>query len=127
MSRNPDAEHHRSGNRYRLAYTQPADDQLSLFLAYREWLDNEARVLGAELFEGFYGEDACRIIPQSTGVAKFHFPGGKQWLEMPPASGRAATVMGAAGVDLSAIDRSYPSDGIWWAILDGRVFVKKGA
>ncbi len=108
------------------AFNHP-EDQLPLFLAYREWLDNEARVLGAELFEGFYGKDACRIIPQSTGVAKYHFPCGKRWWEMPAPSGRAKIVMSAAGVDLSAIRPSYLDDGIWRAILSGCSSAKKEA
>ncbi len=106
----------------------PASAQgLPLFLAYREWLHNEAVILGAELFEGFYGKNANKIVPQNTGVGDFHFPSGKEWWKMPPASGRAAIVMGSVGVDFSAIRQSPYDLEIWHTIRSGGAFAKKEA
>jgi hypothetical protein len=67
--------------------------------AYSEWLFNERRLLTIEM----YGRDNDmeRYVP-ATKAARFHFPSGsKSWDALPQPSTRVATILAAAGVDLS--------------------------
>ena len=68
--------------------------------AYRQWLDTEARLLGAEMYPES-GVDAVRFVPMNTASKDYHFLPGSMasWRDLPQPTTRAEAMCRVLGID----------------------------
>lgn len=79
---------------------------------YRQWLHNESRLLGVELYPEL-GTDAPRYVPETT-AAEFHFPTCGDWRDVPKPSTRAELVLRAVGALPGATNETTAKARIAW-------------
>jgi hypothetical protein len=68
--------------------------------AYRQWLDMEQRLLGAEMYPEA-GADAFRFVPMNTASRDYHMPSGTgaSWRDLPSPMSRAEAMCRVLGID----------------------------
>lgn len=89
----------------------PVEVTPALLAAYNQWLFYERRLLCIEMFPE--SKELARLAehytPLDTAAGDFHFPmmsEGRDWRDVPPPSTRAASILGALGIDWRAGDDS---------------------